>query len=783
MNDSKVIDVRQSEQIAAQPGRDPASGRGTLQANRGVLLLCLAAAAIAAAWTVLPQPISTWATFAAGALFAAALLVAAGALLRRRGLARVVTTLGEAFEGDETAMMISDREGRILTANLQARARHRGAEPPARLGDVFDELLASSGEMLAQMQERAEALGGAREEVVTRRDHLKVTVSRIASGAFLWRLEDVSGSPGGRAAEAVSLPMITAAASGTILFMNEPARKLAGGRVRSLSRLFEELPLQSGRLHTVRAAEGPVSCLVAEVKGLAGRTEIYLLPAGAADPERRGVGWDAIEDLPVPLLKVSRAGQVLASTREARELLPTPVGPRTLFSDLVEGLGRPVIDWVEEVFEGRGPQGPQFLKSVGGGDERFLQIWLNLAGAGEDPHVVVVLSDVTELESLKEQFNQSQKMQAVGQLAGGVAHDFNNLLTAISGHCDLLLLKHDEGDADYADLIQIHQNANRAAALVSQLLAFSRKQNLMPEVIDLRDTLSDLGHLLGRLVGEKVTLTLNHDPDLRPIRADRRQLEQVLVNLVVNARDAMPDGGEIRLETENRTLRQPLVRDRATVVAGDWVVIRVTDEGMGIPPEKSAKIFEPFFTTKRPGEGTGLGLSTAYGIVKQTGGFIFVDSEPGEGATFSIWLPAHRGKAPAAVPRPPKRLALPDESEHGVVLLVEDEAPVRAFASRALRMRGYTVLEADSAEAALDLLDDPDLSVDIFVTDVIMPGKDGPTWVREALRARPDTRVVFVSGYAEDSFAEHKALIPNSVFLAKPFSLADLTDKVQQQLQ
>jgi two-component system cell cycle sensor histidine kinase/response regulator CckA len=372
-------------------------------------------------------------------------------------------------------------------------------------------------------------------------------------------------------------------------------------------------------------------------------------------------------------------------------------------------------------------------------------------------------------------------MQAIGQLAGGVAHDFNNLLTAISGHCDLLLLRHDQSDGDYADLVQIHQNANRAAALVRQLLAYSRKQNLQPEVIDLRNTLSDSTHLLNRLVGERVTLTLDHDPRVSPIRADRRQLEQVLMNLVVNARDAMPTGGNIRIETGNTVLLEGLSRDRVTVPPGRYVELRVHDTGTGIPEDKREKIFEPFWTTKKTGEGTGLGLSTAYGIIKQTGGYIFVDSTIGVGTTFRILIPSH--DAPVEfVPTPEVIEQAVPTSGDGVVLLVEDEAPVRAFASRALRLRGFTVLEADCAEAALTMLADPDLVVDLFLTDVIMPGKDGPTWVREALAARPDTKVVFVSGYAEEAFGEEQKRIPNSVFLPKPFSLNELTKTVHNQL-
>jgi two-component system cell cycle sensor histidine kinase/response regulator CckA len=377
-------------------------------------------------------------------------------------------------------------------------------------------------------------------------------------------------------------------------------------------------------------------------------------------------------------------------------------------------------------------------------------------------------------------------MQAIGQLAGGIAHDFNNLLTAIAGHCDLLLLRHGPDAPDFADLEQIRQNANRAAALVGQLLGFSRKQTLKPERLDLEDVLSDLTHLLNRLVVERVELRLEHlghkdGRTLGHIRADRRQLEQVLINLAVNARDAMPSGGSLLIQTEPVTLAEPLRRDRAAVPAGDYSVIRVIDRGSGIAPEHLQKIFEPFFTTKRVGEGTGLGLSMAYGIVKQSGGYIFVDSALGEGTTFSLYFPVFEGEAtPApAVAADPRRLPL--RQGEGVVLLVEDEAPVRAFAGRALRLRGYTVLEAADAEEALSLLDDPGLEVDVFVTDVVMPGMDGPSWVRQARETRPNARVVFMSGYAEDSLSEDQARIPNSVFLPKPFSLNQLAETVQGQ--
>ncbi len=269
--------------------------------------------------------------------------------------------------------------------------------------------------------------------------------------------------------------------------------------------------------------------------------------------------------------------------------------------------------------------------------------------------MLAVLTDVTELKSLEARFVQSQKMQAIGQLAGGIAHDFNNLLTAINGHCDLLLMDRDEFDPDYADLQQIRQNANRAAALVRQLLAFSRRQTLQPEIFSVESLLDDLVQLLGRLVGERISIRLRHDPELKPIRADRRQLEQVIVNLVVNARDAMPMGGEITIETERLVLAEERAIGRARIPAGEWSVIRVIDQGIGIPAEIIDKIFEPFFTTKKPGEGTGLGLSTAYGIVKQMGGFIFAESQEGLGSTFSLYF--------AAVDAPKQSVSRPPRAE------------------------------------------------------------------------------------------------------------------------
>ena len=686
------------------------------------------------------------------------------------------------------AAFLTDEEGEIKFSNSAAIDRF-GAVEDGLLTSAFATILASPETLLFRLQMRATSLGAGREEIRTRDGVFRLSVVQVGENALLWRLDQaaVGEKEKFRAADALTLPMLTVGPSNAILYLNEACRELIGSRPKSTNDVFGEVPLGSCKIMQLAGRDGPVDVLVAMSEGSAGRREVYLLPAPESIQERRGPrsingAWEAIEDLPVPLLKVSATGEIAASNREARQLFGLETTDKRRFSELVDGLGRSVDDWIADAIAGRAGNASQFLRGRGSKYETFIQVTLNKSVGDDGRNLIAVLNDVTEFKTLEAQFVQSQKMQAIGQLAGGVAHDFNNLLTAISGHCDLLLVRHQTEDADYGDLIQIHQNANRAASLVKQLLAFSRKQNLQLERLDLRNTLSDLTHLLNRLVGEKISLRFMNEDDLSAIKADKRQLEQVVMNLVVNARDAMPDGGRIYVTTSNRVLDTDMVQDRATVPAGKYVELCVKDEGTGMTSEMLPNIFEPFVTSKRSTEGTGLGLSTVYGIVKQTGGFVFAETEVGYGTTFRILLPAH--DMPVATKAP----ILIDHDEHvpkrgdGVVLLVEDEAPVRSFASRALQLRGYTVLEAECAETALNMLDDPDLEVDLFVTDVIMPGKDGPTWVREALEKRPKTKVVFVSGYAEDALENEGQTVPNSVFLPKPFSLNQLTNTVRQQL-
>ena len=681
---------------------------------------------------------------------------------------------------DATPSFVADSDGQLRSANPAAQNQFDMTDKTTLAG-VLKTSIANAVSILFRLQTQAISEGSAQEDVFTRAGHIRICVHAVANGHYVWRIDQVAERAAPRTAQdGQQLPMLMVGRTDAVLFMNDAARVLIGSRVKGLDRLFNTLPLLPGAPTDVMTADGPKNVIVAEVPSGAGRRALYLLPA--PDQAMSGQEWQVFEDLPVPLIKIAPDGNVQSFNRMAAGLIGVALEDGIHLSQLMEGLGRSITDWINDTLADRMVQKSEFLRLKRTDREVFVQVVLNRVVEDGEPSLIAVLHDATELKTLEAQFVQSQKMQAIGQLAGGVAHDFNNLLTAISGHCDLLLLRHDQSDPDYSDLMQINQNANRAAWLVGQLLAFSRKQTLRLETIDMRDTLADLTHLLNRLVGEKVTLTLNHDPVSKPVRADKRQLEQVLMNLVVNARDAMPAGGEIRITTEFLELTTPLHRDRATVPPGQYVTVQVSDDGAGISPDKLQKVFEPFFTTKRTGEGTGLGLSTAYGIIKQSSGYIFVDSIVDRGTAFILYLPVYEIRTAKVKHTPEPVVTVPRPSEDGVILLVEDEAPVRAFASRALRLRGYTVLEADCAEAALKTLEDQSLNIDVFVTDVVMPGMDGPSWVREALKVRPDVRVVFVSGYAEDSFGEEQTRIPNSVFLPKPFSLNDLTETVQNQL-
>ncbi|MBB5573697.1 MULTISPECIES: cell cycle histidine kinase CckA [Rhizobium] len=439
-------------------------------------------------------------------------------------------------------------------------------------------------------------------------------------------------------------------------------------------------------------------------------------------------------------------------------------------------------------------------------DTRHFRFYINavIDQTDEAPEeaAIVYAVEVTEQKALETQMAQTQKLNAVGTLAGGIAHDFNNVLTAILLSSDHLLLQARPSDASFADLMEIKRNANRAAVLVRQLLAFSRKQTMRPTILNLTDVIGDLRMLVDRLLsGTHVKLDVDYGRDLWPVKTDLSQFEQVLINLCVNARDAMPGGGTLTLRTRNLSATEVAGFNYAYLPHEEMVLVEVSDTGTGIAPDIMDKIFEPFFTTKEVGKGTGLGLAMVYGIIKQSGGYIHPESEVGKGTTFRIFLPRHIVEIPtviegqvsesrdvsamdqsvaAVVPPPEEPADLTGKS--AVVLLVEDEEAVRRGGKRMLETRGYTVYEAGSGVEALDIMDELDGQVDVVVSDVVMPEMDGPSLLRELRKKYPDMKFIFVSGYAEDAFARNLPADAKFGFLPKPFSLKQLAVVVRETL-
>ncbi|OSQ32372.1 PAS domain-containing sensor histidine kinase [Thalassospira sp. MCCC 1A03138] len=506
-----------------------------------------------------------------------------------------------------------------------------------------------------------------------------------------------------------------------------------------------------------------------------------------AETERR-VRW-FFDDSPLSIVLADMSGTVTDANRAfietAGQRHERVIGRSILELILPEDRDE-VARYLSKAVMGMG-KGGQIEARLQGSRGVAAQIYLQrVAGrSGEAGALLLNFLDTTEQKNLEEQFAQSQKMQAVGQLAGGVAHDFNNLLTAMIGFCDLLLSRHGPGDPSFADIMQIKQNANRAANLVRQLLAFSRRQTLQPKIINITDALAEMSNLLRRLIGEKIDLKVSHGRDIGLVKVDPGQLDQVIINLVVNARDAMAaNGGTLTVQTGTEIVDEARNTGTELIPPGDYIRIEVSDTGIGIPKDNLTRIFEPFFSTKQRGEGTGLGLSTVYGIVKQTGGFVAVQSEPGVGTTFTIYLPHYEAteeelaETRAVAEEAPSR----DLTGTGAILLVEDEDAVRTFGARALRGKGYDVLEANNGDNALEVLAKTDKTIDLVISDVVMPGIDGPTLIRMLREKRPDLRVIFISGYAEDTYRDELDEENGVHFLPKPFSLKDLATKVKEVL-
>ena len=716
-----------------------------------------------------------------------------------------IVLLGAAIDESASAIAVTDRAGRLVCANRAFAAWFRGyvTPPGLPLDEAAVEMLTSAARA-AWRDGQAPAPG-------LKLDHGQIDALVVRAGQgddhLVWRFRRaeafdlaaeaarlIEGEGGLRLGEAGVMAALVASDGRMIAANRVFQRRAFGQEGPAAGKVFIDL-LRNGDDGQIRFAGEDVDAIPLRLVQIpidpdaAGSPTLFLMldEAGTLLTDAsRGTSaaniYALLGMLPLGLALAERDGRFLfineAFARAAGNGPDeTPVYP----SDLVVKEDKSAVsDAVRRFAAGQAMSGDLAIRLKHRPDE---PVALTIAGARGLGTAAVLLSlkDNSEENRLKRQVAQATKMQAVGQLAGGVAHDFNNILTAIIGHCDLMMLRHTPGDSDYDDIQQIKHNSNRAASLTRQLLAFSRQQTLRPQILQLPDIISEISNLLKRLLGETVTLTVKHGRNLGAVRADPGQLEQVIVNLAVNARDAMPDGGTVTLQTYAVSATEVRQLGSDILPVADYTALSVSDTGVGIPVEVLGKVFEPFFTTKEVGKGTGLGLSTVYGIVKQSGGFIFVDSKVGQGTSFVIYLPVHRAEAVAAA-APVRKDKSAELWGTGTILLVEDEDMVRAVAERALARQGYKVLTASNGEEALEMLqaasEDP---IDLLISDVVMPTMDGPTLVRHARALFPSLPILFMSGYAEEQLRRSIA-IDNVAFLPKPFSVQQLAEAARDAL-
>ena len=586
---------------------------------------------------------------------------------------------------------------------------------------------------------------------------------RIRSANSAW-LETVGG---GR-----RLPRSPAAAPGLFEALTEARR----GRIGRAA-----LKVGGQERQVLVSVAGPRRFLVRLPPASAPALSLRAEPETAAPPAPTPDALDAFAAAaPFGAALLGGGDPFAASILEANPTLAAITGPQapgSVFGDLFDAASR--IEAQQRLAAGRSHLEAVEMR-LAADPGRIVHLYLSPSGA----RWVAFLVDVSERKQIELQLAQSQKMQAIGQLAGGVAHDFNNLLMAIFMQLDELSQRHPVGDPSYEGLNQIRQTSTRAADLVRKLLAFSRKQTVQRESLDLGELISEFEVLLRRVLPEDIALVTEYGRNLPTVRADRGQLETAVMNLVVNARDAIRThgGSTVRIRAARVSAAEAHALGYPDPL-GEQAMIEVSDDGAGIPPEVLNKIFDPFFTTKPVGEGTGLGLATVYGIVKQSGGWIAVDSRPGEGAAFRIFLPVH---VAAVAPPPPARPARPaarDLSGAGRILFVEDEDAVRSVAAKLLRARGYEVMEAASGEEALDLAEAHAGQIDLMISDVVMPGMQGPELLKAAREYLGGAPVMFISGYAEAEFSNLLEGETNVSFLAKPIDIKTLAERVKQELQ
>ena len=755
----------------------------------------------------------------AAAGFVAAAIVAGGVAVAWRLLAPIAAVEARAIDwsvaraladAGSDAIAVTDKAGRLVCANRAFELRFADLPTPPGLpldGATVDRLAAAGKQAWREGNARADAI--AAHDTI-----LDATIARAGDEAdmLVWRFAErrdedpashVEAGLAGEFGERLGGAGVMAALLGPDGQVRAANRVLSsralGGQGALVGRAFAHTLITDSRGLVRFEREGlegsPLRVVELPLPGARDADSGAMLVALLDDREDApAIGASAaahvrslVSLMPFGIALIDREGRFLQMNDAFARAAGVEAGDAPVYpGDLVvrEDKGA-VADAIRRFAGGATHSADMAVRLKGHPDEPVALTIAGARGLGEAA-VLLSLKDNSEETRLKREVAQATKMQAVGQLAGGVAHDFNNILTGILGHCDLMLMRHSPGDSDYDDIQQVRTNANRAASLTRQLLAFSRQQTLRPQVLQLPDVVSEVSTLLKRLMGETVRLDVSHGRALGAVRADPGQLEQVVVNLAVNARDAIltanpAGGGTLTVTTFAVTAADVRAMGSDILPPADYTAMAVTDTGTGIPADILPKIFEPFFTTKETGKGTGLGLSTVYGIVKQSGGWIFAESKPGQGATFTIYLPVHAAGIEPVRAAAPKQAARNGSWGQGTVLLVEDEDMVRAVAERALARQGYTVMSAENGEAALELLATVDRP-DLLISDVVMPVMDGPTMVRRVRERYPDMPVLFMSGYAEEQLRRSIDL-DHVQFLPKPFSVQQLADAARDALE
>jgi len=824
----KTAGAGQEQAKPAKPGNDALMVMFILLLYGGIFLLCI---------TLISLDQITL-TIAGFSIFLAALSSVLGfrafRLLRKQG--SKLALMEEVLEGSRGARLITDGADNMLYCNGRFEKLCRGVGPVGY--QSLMKLFQDSEEALAHFRLLADqAHRGLTDsiELFTNyedRDRwLQITAQPIAgrAGHVHWRIDDVTQShqiEGAMREEREKLIDFTDNApvaffsvdeNGRFVFANATFARWLGEDLKSL--------LGHGLLHTYLVeppegakpyeliADGPAKQIVEmPMKGAAGQTFLASINQVIVHEDGERVRTRAVvhdltteremhqalkasedrfqrffEEAPVGIILVDGQGVIEDSNAEFASMLEREITAieGKPFAEIVEEEQRATVKGaLERIETGKPLDKPLEVNILGQNGPVATQMYGRRFKGSES--TVLHFIDLTEQKELEQQFVQSQKMQAVGQLAGGIAHDFNNLLTAIIGFCDLLFLRHKPGDPSFGDIMQIKQNSNRAANLVRQLLAFSRQQTLRQKVQDVTDILTELSHLIRRLIGANIELNIIHGEELGLVKVDEGQMEQVLINLAVNARDAIDEasesGGTLTIETSNYTNRKAQELISEEMPPGHWTLIKVSDTGCGIARDNLSRIFEPFFTTKEVGQGTGLGLATVYGIIRQSGGYLDVDSEVGKGTTFLIYLPRANEEEEEEEALDVHEEKARDLTGTENILLVEDEDAVRTFSERALSNKGYTVISADSGESALETYQNQgEGALDLLITDVVMPGMDGPTLAQRIRQDNPHLKIIFISGYTEDKLKDYMG--ENIYFLPKPFTLKKLAEKVKEVLE